>query len=164
MINKSNIIKTVCKALGYTYNQLAEQIGYSESAIKMALQKEQISEPMQKAIELYLKTIKREDLVEQVQDEIIEEENLVEKVCNEFNITQKKLAELIDVSTPTINRWSSNPSEMPKMAISTLKLMIENKELNENLEKIKILNELKEIDFASLSYEQLKNIKTIIDN
>lgn len=48
-----NIVKHTCKELGMTYKQLGELIGYSEPAIKKAAQTNTISEPMQKAIELY---------------------------------------------------------------------------------------------------------------
>ncbi|MFY9141600.1 hypothetical protein [Sulfuricurvum sp.] len=48
-----NIVKQTCKELGMTYKQLGELIGYSEPAIKKAAQTNTISEPMQKAIELY---------------------------------------------------------------------------------------------------------------
>lgn len=37
MINETNIIKTVCKALNFTYAQLAEQIGYTEGALKTSV-------------------------------------------------------------------------------------------------------------------------------
>lgn len=50
-----NIIKRVCGELGLTYKQLAEEIGYSEDAIKKAASPiAEISKPMQKAIELLM--------------------------------------------------------------------------------------------------------------
>lgn len=49
----TNFIKQTCKELGMTYKQLGELIGYSEPAIKKAAQTNTVSEPMQKAIELY---------------------------------------------------------------------------------------------------------------
>ena len=56
-MEKENIVKQVCKELGLTYKELAEKIGYSESAIKMAASAGKISEPLKKAIELYLETL-----------------------------------------------------------------------------------------------------------
>ena len=56
-MTKENIVKRVCKELGLTYKQLGEAIGYSESAIKMAISNDKVSEPMQKAIELYLENV-----------------------------------------------------------------------------------------------------------
>lgn len=55
MDKEENIVKRVCKELGLTYKQLGEKIGYSESAIKTAIANDKVSEPMQKAIEMYLK-------------------------------------------------------------------------------------------------------------
>lgn len=52
-----NLIKSTCKELNLTYKQLGELIGYSESAIKAAIAKNEISEPMKRAIELYMETI-----------------------------------------------------------------------------------------------------------
>lgn len=164
MTNESNIIKTVCKALGYTYNQLAEQIGYKTDTVNSSASRGNISVPMKKAIELYLKTIKREDLAEQTQEEIINEENLVKKVCDEFGIIQKELADLLDVSLPTVSRWSANSQEIPKMAVASLNGMLENKLLKEKLYSIEIIEELKVFDFTSLSYKQLKQIKSVIDS
>ncbi|MCR2101158.1 helix-turn-helix domain-containing protein, partial [Campylobacter upsaliensis] len=53
-----NIIKRVCKEQGLTYKQLGELIGYSESAIKSAMVKNEISEPMNKAVQMQLEIIK----------------------------------------------------------------------------------------------------------
>jgi hypothetical protein len=64
MFEKQNIIKKTCKELGLTYAQLAEQIGYSEPAIKKAIANENVSEPMQKSILLYLRTLELEKQLE----------------------------------------------------------------------------------------------------
>lgn len=61
MSDKSqNIVKATAKALGLTYKQLGEAIGYSESAIKTAIANDNVSEPMEKSIEMYLKVIELE--------------------------------------------------------------------------------------------------------
>lgn len=60
-----NLIKKTCKELGLTYRELGEKIGYSESAINNASRQESLSEPLTKAIELYLENQK---LKEQLQD------------------------------------------------------------------------------------------------
>ena len=50
-----NIVKKTAKELGLTYKELAEEIGYSEDAIKKAVRPDsEISKPMQKAISLLL--------------------------------------------------------------------------------------------------------------
>lgn len=53
-----NLIKATCKELNLTYKQLGEAIGYSEAAVKAAIAKNEISEPMKKAIDLYKETLK----------------------------------------------------------------------------------------------------------
>jgi len=56
-MNDENIVKKTCKELGMTYKELGVAIGYGESAIKMAISKDKVSEPMQKAINLYIETL-----------------------------------------------------------------------------------------------------------
>jgi len=55
-----NIIKKTCKELSLTYRELGEKIGYSEGALKTASSTNNVSEPMKKAIELYLKNLELE--------------------------------------------------------------------------------------------------------
>jgi len=63
------------------------------------------------------------------------EENIVKKVCKEFNITQAELSRKLDVSPATISEWAKeNP---PKMAELALSLMIENRELKQHLENVR---------------------------
>lgn len=52
------------------------------------------------------------------------EENIVKKVCKEFDITQKELAEMLDIPQGTMSRWQND--NIPKMAKLALELMIEN--------------------------------------
>lgn len=52
-----NIVKKVCKELGLTYRELGEAIGYKTDTINKAVSTGRISEPMQKAIELYLENV-----------------------------------------------------------------------------------------------------------
>jgi hypothetical protein len=61
--DETNLIKSTCKALGLTYRELGERIGYGEDAIKKAAIAKEISTPMQKAIGLMLET---KDLKEQL--------------------------------------------------------------------------------------------------
>jgi len=49
---RENIVKKVCKELGLTYKQLGEKIGYSEGSIRNLASKNEVSEPVKKAIEL----------------------------------------------------------------------------------------------------------------
>lgn len=55
---EENIVKKTCKELNLTYKQLGELIGYSESALNSAARQEKISEPLKKAIELYIENLK----------------------------------------------------------------------------------------------------------
>lgn len=59
-----NIIKKTCKELGLTYRELGEAIGYSEGALKTAVSTDKISSSMEKAIELYKRTLELEKEIE----------------------------------------------------------------------------------------------------
>ena len=67
-------------------------------------------------------------------------ENIVKKVCKELGITQKELAEMLDIPAGTISRWEST-EEIPKTARIALELLLENKKLKE---KVEILRQLKQ--------------------
>ncbi|MCX6075636.1 MAG: helix-turn-helix transcriptional regulator [Campylobacterales bacterium] len=60
-----------------------------------------------------------------------EHENIVKRACQELGITQKELAERLDVPQPTMARWQSG--EIPKMAKLALELLLENKALKEDM-------------------------------
>jgi hypothetical protein len=49
-----NIVKKVCKELGLTYRELGERIGVKESSLAVMVSKDNISEQIQKAIELLI--------------------------------------------------------------------------------------------------------------
>ena len=70
----------------------------------------------------------------------MKEENIVKKVCKELGITQKELAEMLEVSTASISLWSKG--EIPKMAKIALECMLELKECREKLETIKKARDL----------------------
>lgn len=59
-----SILKRVCSVLNITYAQLAEQIGYSEGNINKVASTGNISEPLKKAIELYLRNLELEKQLE----------------------------------------------------------------------------------------------------
>ena len=69
------------------------------------------------------------------------DDNIVKKTCKELGITQKELAERLDVPQPTISRWASG-NEIPRMAEKYLELLIEVKDLKE---KFKILKQAHKI-------------------
>ena len=53
-----HLVKKVSKELGLTYKELGEKIGYSESNLRQSVYTNKISMQLQKAIELYVETIK----------------------------------------------------------------------------------------------------------
>ena len=63
-----NLIKKTCKELGLTYRELGEKIGYSESAIKSAIAKNEISEPMKKSLQMQIE-------IQQLRDKLQEFES-----------------------------------------------------------------------------------------
>jgi len=69
------------------------------------------------------------------------EENLVKKVCTELKLTQKELAEELEIPRGTIGRWVST-NHMPKTAKIALKLMLKNKELVDKLEVLKLFKDM----------------------
>lgn len=52
-----NLVKQTAKELGLTYKELSKELGYSESALNAAARKDELSEPLKKAIELYLENL-----------------------------------------------------------------------------------------------------------
>ncbi len=74
----------------------------------------------------------------------IEEQNIVKATCKELGITQKELAEKLEVSPASVSDWAKG--NIPKMTELALKLLIENKELKQKLyvfkEAYKIASEL----------------------
>ena len=72
-------------------------------------------------------------------------ENIVKKVCKELGITQKELAERIGAAEATVRNWSAG-KEVPKWAIKSMELLIENQKYKNLVSAIKNLqNALKEI-------------------
>ncbi|MBR8466208.1 transcriptional regulator [Campylobacter sp. faydin G-140] len=67
-MSDENIIKKTCKELGLTYKQLGELIGYSEGAIKSAINSGNISEPMKRVIELYLKNLELQNQLKEFEN------------------------------------------------------------------------------------------------
>lgn len=137
MINETNIIKTVCKALNFTYAQLAEEIGYKADTVNSVASRGNISESMKKAIELYLKTIKKENILSQANDTNPDNENIVKKVCSELGISQKELAERLKTSEVSLSRWAKGQIEIPEWALEMFELLLENKKLKEENQEMK---------------------------
>ena len=61
--------------------------------------------------------------------------NIVQEVCDKLNINQATLAKKLDVGTSTVSEWKKG--NIPKMAELALKLMLESREQQKKLQKIK---------------------------
>jgi len=74
-----------------------------------------------------------------------EDENIVKRTCKELGITQKELAERLDVPQPTMARWATG--EVPEQSKKLIELFLENTELKKDLKDvaiaIKILDKIK---------------------
>jgi DNA-binding XRE family transcriptional regulator len=68
------------------------------------------------------------------------EENLIKKVCKEYEITQTELAKRLEIPRGTIGRWVSN-GNIPRGVTIALNLMLENKELKDKLLALKLFKE-----------------------
>ena len=64
-----------------------------------------------------------------------EEENIVKITCKELGITQKELAERLEVSQASVSDWAKG--NIPKMTELALQLLLENKELKEKFDILK---------------------------
>ena len=63
------------------------------------------------------------------------EENLVKKTCRELGITQKELAEKLDVPLGTINRWSYT-QHIPEQHIIFMKLLVDYRLMQNKLQEM----------------------------
>jgi len=78
-------------------------------------------------------------------DNKMEKENIVKKVCAEFNINQRELAEIIGIAEGTIRNWSST-NELPLWGINFINTLLEHKKEKEIVSKEKeIVSKIKEI-------------------
>lgn len=64
-----------------------------------------------------------------------EKENIVKKVCAELGITQKELAEMLEMKPTALSNWASG--DIPQIGEKALKLLLENKELKAKLDIFK---------------------------
>lgn len=71
---------------------------------------------------------------------IEEQTNIVKRACKELGITQKELAEMLDVPATTVSGWATN--QIPRMAQLALELLLENKALKSDMETLKKAHEI----------------------
>ena len=73
-----NIVKKVCKELGLTYRELGERIGLKEGTVNKIASTGEVSEQIQKAIELYLETLELQKELQEYKDF----KNFIKKISN----------------------------------------------------------------------------------
>jgi len=54
MDKEENIVKRTCKELGLTYRELAEEIGYKSDTVNKSASTGKVSEPLEKAINMFI--------------------------------------------------------------------------------------------------------------
>ena len=67
-------------------------------------------------------------------------ENIVKKVCAELDITQRELAERMEIPESTVARWKSG--DLPRLAELYLNALLENIDLKSKLEAIRQAHEI----------------------
>ncbi|CAA6810729.1 MAG: Unknown protein [uncultured Sulfurovum sp.] len=77
-----HLVKKVSKELGLTYKELGEEIGYSESTLRKSVSENRITLQLEKAIELYLKTVEFEKDKKEI-------EEIKENIRTLFEFSQK---------------------------------------------------------------------------
>lgn len=65
-----------------------------------------------------------------------EDENIVKRTCKELGLTQKELAERLDVSKPSVDRWAST-GEIPDSSKKLIEFLVENEKLKNELLELK---------------------------
>jgi len=66
----------------------------------------------------------------------LNDENIVKKTCKELGITQKELAERLEVSKPSVDRWAST-GEIPDSSKKLINFLLENENLKNELKELK---------------------------
>lgn len=83
-----------------------------------------------RAYNSYKKRQKQEQDLQEAMDD-----NIVKRVCKELGITQRELAERMDIPESTIARWKNG--DIPRLADLYLNALLENVDLKIKLEAIK---------------------------
>ena len=65
-----------------------------------------------------------------------EDENIVKRTCKELGLTQRELAERLEVSKPSIERWAST-GEIPESSKKLIYFFVENEKLKKELNELK---------------------------
>jgi len=76
-----------------------------------------------------------------ISKELKMKKNIIKNVCSELNITQRELSEKIGSAEATIRNWSAG-KEVPKWALKSMDLLIENKKNKEIVDALTKLLDL----------------------
>lgn len=82
--------------------------------------------------------LKEQGIISKIEEQ--NNENIVKRVCKELNITQRELAERVDIPESTVARWKGG--DLPRLAELYLNALLENIELKSKLEAIKKAHEI----------------------
>jgi len=63
----------------------------------------------------------------------IDKQNLIKKVCDEFEITQKELADIIGIDDGTVRKWASGATKTPLWAENFIQILFENRQLKADI-------------------------------
>jgi transcriptional regulator with XRE-family HTH domain len=74
-------------------------------------------------------------------NQIIEDGIIIKHTCRDLSITQKELADILNLSKTTISDWANNKTPIPKMALMAINLLKTEKECAEF--KLMVANSLK---------------------
>ena len=81
-----HLVKKVSKELGLTYKELGEKIGYSEGNLRRSVSKNQLSNQLKKALELYLEIVR----LKRSKEKIKESKELLATLLQEIRIITEK--------------------------------------------------------------------------
>jgi len=68
---------------------------------------------------------------------MVAEPNIVKQTCKALGYTQKELAEKLEVSKPSVDRWAST-GEIPDSSKKLINFLVENEALKKELDEIKM--------------------------
>jgi DNA-binding transcriptional regulator YiaG len=81
--------------------------------------------------------IKQTDILHWLATQILS--NPVKRICKILHVNQKELAEILNVSDVTVNRWSSKSVDVPAQTKRTFDILEENSILKEKVQKVDLL-------------------------
>lgn len=139
---KITIVESICKKFGMKNEDLDSfnnRVKVAEKLINLFATND-LAARFAETFADELGKIKTEKDVRDWLENKIMSQNIVKSTCKELGITQKELAEMLDVQPSAISNWANG--QIPKMAQLALELLIENKMLKNDLNIIKKAHEI----------------------